>query len=506
MAEVGVFYDACAEWAGEYEPFENVGQLLDEAQISHMIIPEDVLVMENCRDGRFKAGQVSCKILVFPYCEYLPEKVLDWCRYAKEQGVKTVFLKEAPRVLESGEVCEDAGLVLEQGELVSFLKKAGAASVKCSTAQPYLRTMIYRQPGGTFYMLFNEDAGKRIVTQVGLPVYEEESVYNIWKYDGFDNQVSLLSCQSLHAGNGAAGEKAETEHTKADRTEIGTVQVPVNLAPYESCIFYVEKAEVADSKTRKAIVIETEKTLLAGKRTETKMAVDGEAEKWVTADAEAEKIAAASCNTEECVEKQKYRTASGEPEKVPVGQSEAETLVLKDGWSVNLYNAKGEQVYAGELKELCDMTGPDRFPEFCGVMEYEISFDCPELAISENSFAVLSKDSSVEPSEKELVAEDKTEKLTLTLDCGQVGEVMEVWLNGRSLGVRIAPPYIIERDCCNLLHPGKNQLKIRVVNTLGHQVRDWFSRSMPIEPSGLMGPVVLRVASTFGVRLGKQPE
>ena len=146
-------------------------------------------------------------------------------------------------------------------------------------------------------------------------------------------------------------------------------------------------------------------------------------------------------------------------------------------------------MYSGEPEELCDMTGPDRFPDFCGVMEYEISFDCPELALCENNPAMP----SLEPSEKEAAAEDKKEKLTLTLDCGQVGEVMEAWLNGRSLGVRIAPPYVIERDCENLLQPGENKLKIRVVNTLGHQEKDWFSRSMPIEPSGLMGPVILRV-------------
>lgn len=450
VAEVGVFYDACAEWAGEYEPFENVGQLLDEAQISHMIIPEDVLRMENCREGRLKAGHVSCRILVFPYCEYLPEKVLDWCRYAGEQGMKIIFLKKAPRVVENGEVCEDAGLVLEEKKLVSFLKDMGAASIACSTKQPQLRTMIYRQPGGTFYMLFNEDAGKQIVTQASLPVYEEESVYNIWKYDGFDNKVSLLSCQSLHTGNKTADEKAEREHVEADRIEIGTVQVPVNLAPYESCIFYVEKAQTADKEARKAT---------------------------------------ASCDTEACPEKQKHTTAFKEPEKVPAGQSEAETLVLKDGWKVNLYSAKGEQVYSGEPEKLCDMTGPDRFPDFCGVMEYEISFDCPELALCEKDSAMP----LAEPTEKELPKEDKTKKLTLTLDCGQVGEVMEAWLNGQSLGVRIAPPYVIEKDCGNLLHPGKNQLKIRVVNTLGHQERDLFSRSMPIEPSGLMGPVVLRV-------------
>ena len=513
VAEVGVFYNACAEWAGEYEPFENVGQLLNEAQISHMIIPEDVLRMENCREGRLKAGHVSCRILVFPYCEYLPEKVLDWCRYAEEQGMKIIFLKKAPRVAENGEVCEDAGLVLEEEELTFFLKEENAASIKCDTPQPYLRTMIYRQPGGTFYMLFNEDAGKRIITQASLPVYgmeknernmastglngfdaakctgendeqntavqSKEFVYNVWKYDGFDNSAGLLSSASLHTENAAEGEKAEKEHVKADREEIGRVQVPVNLAPYESCIFYVEKAEAYDSKIRKTVVLEKEKTVSAGEHTETKMA----------ADAEAEKIVAASCDAQACMEKQKYRTVLGEPEKVPVGQNEAETVVLKDGWSVNLYSASGEKIYAGELEKLCDMTGPDRFPEFCGRMEYEISFDCPELVFGENGSVIP----STEPSEKELDEEDRTEKLTLTLDCGQVGEVMEAWLNGQPLGVRIAPPYVIEKDCGNLLHPGKNQLKVRVVNTLGHQERDLFSRSMPIEPSGLIGPVVLRV-------------
>ena len=129
-------------------------------------------------------------------------------------------------------------------------------------------------------MLFNEDAGKRIITQASLPVYgmeknernmastglngsdaakcsgendeqntavqSKEFVYNVWKYDGFDNSVGLLSSASMHTEN-----EAEKEHVKADREAIGRVQVPVNLAPYESCIFYVEKAEAYDSKIRK---------------------------------------------------------------------------------------------------------------------------------------------------------------------------------------------------------------------------------------------------------------
>ena len=41
------------------------------------------------------------------------------------------------------------------------------------------------------------------------------------------------------------------------------------------------------------------------------------------------------------------------------------------------------------------------------------------------------------------------------------------------------------------LKPGKNRLEILAVNTLVHQQRDFLSMTMPMEPSGLIGPVKL---------------
>ena len=87
----------------------------------------------------------------------------------------------------------------------------------------------------------------------------------------------------------------------------------------------------------------------------------------------------------------------------------------------------------------------------------------------------------------------------MEIDCGEVGECMEVWLNGSSMGVRIAPPYRVRGK--GKLFREDNLLQVRVVNTLVHQQRDYFSRSLPLEPSGLLGPVKLRIVS--GASQGK---
>lgn len=49
------------------------------------------------------------------------------------------------------------------------------------------------------------------------------------------------------------------------------------------------------------------------------------------------------------------------------------------------------------------------------------------------------------------------------LDCGQVGVTAEAWVNGAYVGARPWQPYVF--DVSKHLHPGPNQLKIRVANT-----------------------------------------
>lgn len=73
------------------------------------------------------------------------------------------------------------------------------------------------------------------------------------------------------------------------------------------------------------------------------------------------------------------------------------------------------------------------------------------------------------------------------LDLGNVGETAEVLLGGKSLGVRIAPPYRFD-----LPEGAAGPLEVRVTTNLGFARRDRFSRYLLLEPTGLLGPVTVR--------------
>lgn len=73
----------------------------------------------------------------------------------------------------------------------------------------------------------------------------------------------------------------------------------------------------------------------------------------------------------------------------------------------------------------------------------------------------------------------------MILDLGTVYETAEVFVNGTSAGVQIAPPYRI--DVSSLLQPGDNDIRIEITNTLGTQVRDGLSQYLLIEPFGMAG-------------------
>lgn len=75
----------------------------------------------------------------------------------------------------------------------------------------------------------------------------------------------------------------------------------------------------------------------------------------------------------------------------------------------------------------------------------------------------------------------------LVLDLGSVYETAEVFINEKSAGVRLCPPYIF--DISELIQQGGNCLRIEVTNTLGTANRDGISHYLPIEPFGVAGKV-----------------
>ncbi len=369
---VALFYNACAEWAGEYQPLEEVGMLLARAQIDYEVVPEDVL--KECRfdSGKVIVGKEACNTVVFPYCEYLPEDIIKWCEAAVAQGVKLIFLKVLPKILGTEKTFECDGAVVVSGdELTCRLYELGVHEIKCEIDSPGLRYYHYRHNDGEYYLFFNESVNDMIETNVNIPLGSRACVW----YDAYDNELSEAECC-------------------ADK-------VYVKLDPYEARILCV---------------------------------ASGQENRFATSDA----VKKHCDKTGKCIE-------------------------LSGKWRLALNSFNGEfEEKELILDELVDITHPDNYPEFSGVMEYELTFDVPDMADG---------------------------KCRLKLDCGEIYETTEVWINGKSLGTRITPPYILFGEA-NLKSCG-NILKVRVINTLVHHERDYFSMSMPVEPSGLLGPVTI---------------
>jgi hypothetical protein len=100
---------------------------------------------------------------------------------------------------------------------------------------------------------------------------------------------------------------------------------------------------------------------------------------------------------------------------------------------------------------------------FSGTMVYEKSVDVPASLLAER----------------------------VLLDCGVVGVCAEAWVNGKPVGKRPWGPYTF--DVTEQLHPGKNQLKVRVANTEGNAraVGIWRNHLESIDVDGWHGPARL---------------
>lgn len=173
-------------------------------------------------------------------------------------------------------------------------------------------------------------------------------------------------------------------------------------------------------------------------------------------------------------------------------------------WRMELEGYRFEKLVE-EMRELKSWTDNPRTKMFSGTGQYSVSFEVPMDFL-----------------------ETETEVL---LDLGVVGNVAAVEVNGRPAGVVWMRPYTLH--VTELLRAGKNQLNVRVTNTLINYVSqleklpgvpatlvphygkttdiyklgadEWLHREKnfsPLPPSGLLGPVTLFARKKVTVKLG----
>jgi hypothetical protein len=162
----------------------------------------------------------------------------------------------------------------------------------------------------------------------------------------------------------------------------------------------------------------------------------------------------------------------------PAEPQQAVAIPVAGPWSLGFPDGWGVEKTARSIEELTSWTDSDEMAVkyFSGTAAYTITIDIPEDMRREG----------------------------LSIDLGDVKEVAEVFLNGKSLGIVWTPPYRLKLG--DAVHPGKNELKVEVTNLwanrligdlthpeLGTYTRTNMAQAFKAgdEPltSGLLGPV-----------------
>lgn len=100
----------------------------------------------------------------------------------------------------------------------------------------------------------------------------------------------------------------------------------------------------------------------------------------------------------------------------------------------------------------------------------------------------------------------ETQREHTLLDLGKVANIAELWCNGKKVGVKLAPPFVF--DITDVVKKGENNVEVMVTNTWRNQLifdhkrpknnkKTWTTNppkkdETKLEPSGLIGPVILK--------------
>lgn len=145
--------------------------------------------------------------------------------------------------------------------------------------------------------------------------------------------------------------------------------------------------------------------------------------------------------------------------------SSAQQIVLDGEWTASTSPNPEYAAFVPQplIRGLGNISVPSVLPEFSGTVRYETTVELDR---------------------------DVQDSGGVKLDLGDVYELAEVWINGNRAGTRICPPYVT--DIKEWLVAGTNSIRVDVTNTLAKQLgNNLLDRSMPQEPSGLLGPVRL---------------
>ncbi len=218
-AKVGIYYPAETEWMGESMPVEKPARILTENQISFDIVSLDYLEGARIGEGCYTINGQTMEVLVVPCAERLPERLKNVIRRLQEAGARVFFADGKPEGTE--------GSVIPLEELGQALSEY--RGIRCAQDQPDLVLGEYERDGSRYYMLFNENVGQAVHTEITIPGLDaddrrqtaEESGTDLCHFNGYVSRYDGFSDTLTRA-----------EH-----------HMMLHLEPYESAVFIVSQEE-----------------------------------------------------------------------------------------------------------------------------------------------------------------------------------------------------------------------------------------------------------------------
>ncbi len=177
-APVALFYNAEADWSGgDYMPLEKLILKLVRNQIDFDIIPEDELYRAVCHEGKIRIHQEKYEILLIPFSEFLPVKLLKRIEKLRADGAKIYYVDGIPKSFLS----KNKEAIIKSERLIETLYQAGIEKILpgniCDTE---LRIYHYTRNKTELYVFLNENRNQEWKGQVRVQA-EQGIFYDPWK-------------------------------------------------------------------------------------------------------------------------------------------------------------------------------------------------------------------------------------------------------------------------------------------------------------------------------------
>lgn len=454
-------------WTRDFD-WGDLGELIISNGYDFDLVNDDALQnMASIDDGKIKIRNLEYKLLILPNIEAMPLKSLEFIENYVKEGGTVIALERVPdgstgfkgHEENDKKIQEIAGKMFNTplGKDATAKKKYGDGTTyhikqvldrsiwwdkRSSTLDPFVNT-IRKHIDPDFGIDFAHEGLRK---NNGL-TYQHRKLGNthIYFVTNIQDRVSDIQVtfrvdnKNIKQWDPYTGEVTPIHQFQKDEKGI---KIPLNLKPYESTflIFNQGGPDRYISKTDFACI-----TSFAGSKIEALASNNGIYNTVMIAEDTVKKLTS---------------NIDGIPSP----------FIVNGNWKIEL-KGKGFKDKNMTMQHLASWTEDEDTRHFSGTGTYNIEFVLPEYYVDES--------------------------MNLQLDLGKVGEIAEVFINGKNAGTMWVSGQKL--NITNVIHSGKNNLKIMVTNTLINRV------SAMTEPMPVPDMLVERFGSSPTPTPGKLP-